>query len=432
MRNLDMKKKTRFPRPGQRILRSSIAVALCFLVYIARGRRGIPFYSALAVLQCIQPYYESTAKTAKKRVTGTFIGAFWGILVILIQVYLLQGQLHDTLPGYLLISLVTGVVLYSTVVLKCTDAAYFSCVVFLSIVVMHIADENPILFVFNRVMDTLIGVGLAFIVNSTHLPRKKNNDILFVSGIDDTLIDSQYQLSPYSRIELNQMIEQGAHFTVSTIRTPASMMEVMQGVKLKYPVIAMDGAVLYDMKENSYLMKYQMSESQAERMADFLTQQNIHFFINSVVDDTVVIYYDILDNDAQRGIFDSKRRSPYRNYVHTKKPVYDNVIYFFLIEPKEKINSLYELLRIQPWAAEYRITKADSRNYEGYAHIKIYHKDATREHMLENLKAILNLEKTVTFGSIQDCYDVFIEDCDRNLMVQEMKKRYKPICLKRE
>lgn len=120
------KRRINFPRSGQRILRSSIAVALCFPVYIARGRRGIPFYSALAVLQCIQPYYESTAKTAKKRVTGTFIGAFWGLLVILIQVYLLQGQLHDTLPGYLLISLVTGVVLYSTVVLKCTDAAYVS------------------------------------------------------------------------------------------------------------------------------------------------------------------------------------------------------------------------------------------------------------------------------------------------------------------
>ena len=53
--------------------------------------------------------------------------------------------------------------------------------------------------------------------------------------------------------------------------------------------------------------------------------------------------------------------------------------------------------------------------------MKIYHKDATREHMLENLKAILNLEKTATFGSIQDCYYVFIEDCDRNLMVQEIR-----------
>ena len=425
-----MKSGTRFPKPGQRILRSAIAVALCFMVYILRGRRGIPFYSALAVLQCIQPYYESTAKTAKKRVTGTFIGAFWGLLVILIQVYLLQGKLHDTFLGYLLIAAVTGVVLYSTVVLKCTDAAYFSCVVFLSIVVMHIADENPILFVFNRVMDTLIGVGLAFLVNSAHLPREKNNDILFVSGIDDTLLDSQYHLTPYSRIELNQMIEQGAHFTVSTIRTPASLMEVMQGVKLKYPVIAMDGAVLYDMKENSYLMKYQMSESQAERMADFLTQQSEHYFVNTVVDDTVVIYYDILDNEAQQGIFNSKRRSPYRNYVHTQNPSYDNVIYFFLIDQKEKIEHLYESLIAQPWASEYRIAKANSVNYPGYAHLKIYHKDATREHMLENLKAILNLEKTVTFGSIQECYDVFIEDSDRNLMVREMKKRYKPVCLK--
>lgn len=425
-----MKTGTRFPRPGQRILRSSIAVALCFLVYIVRGRRGIPFYSALAVLQCIQPYYESTAKTARKRITGTFIGAFWGLLVILIQVYLLQGKLHDTIPGYLLIAAVTGVVLYSTVVLKCTDSAYFSCVVFLSIVVMHIADENPVLFVFNRVMDTLIGVGLAFIVNSAHLPGKKNNDILFVSGIDDTLLDSQYHLSPYSRIELNQMIEQGAHFTVSTIRTPASLMDVMQGVKLKYPVIAMDGAVLYDMKENSYLMKYQMSESQAERMADFLTRQGEYYFVNTVVDDTVVIYYDVLDNEAQQGIFNSKRRSPYRNYVHTKKPSYDNVIYFFLIDYKEKIDRLYEVLLEQSWVSEYRIAKADSVNYPGYAHIKIYHRDATREHMLENLKALLNLERTVTFGSIPECYDVVIEDSDRNLMVHEMKKHYKPVCLK--
>lgn len=53
------------------------AVALSFLVYLARGSRGIPFYTALAVLQCIQPYQESTIQMAKKRATGTLVGAFW-------------------------------------------------------------------------------------------------------------------------------------------------------------------------------------------------------------------------------------------------------------------------------------------------------------------------------------------------------------------
>ncbi|HBB46200.1 MAG TPA: FUSC family protein, partial [Blautia sp.] len=62
--------------------------------------------------------------------------------------------------------------IYSTVVLNCKNTAYFSCVVFLSITVMHMTDASPFLFVFNRVLDTLIGVGIALIVNTVHLPRK--------------------------------------------------------------------------------------------------------------------------------------------------------------------------------------------------------------------------------------------------------------------
>ena len=70
---------------------------------------------------------------------------------------------------------------------------------------------------------------------------------------------------------------------------------------------------------------------------------------------------------------------------------------------------------------------ADSVNYSGYAHIKIYHKDATREHMLLNLQALLNIEKTVTFGSIEGKYDVIIADSDKNVMVKELKKLYEPV-----
>lgn len=67
--------------------------------------------------------------------------------------------------------------IYSTVVLNCKNTAYFSCVVFLSITVMHMTDASPFLFVFNRVLDTLIGVGIALIVNTVHLPRKRQKDI---------------------------------------------------------------------------------------------------------------------------------------------------------------------------------------------------------------------------------------------------------------
>ncbi len=421
-----MKKKFRLPRVGQRIVKSSFAVALCFVVYFLRGKKGIPFYSALAVLQCIQPYTVSTIETARKRVTGTLVGAFWGLILILIEVYL-WGEYNGTFAGYMLIALFTGIVLYSTVLMNCKNAAYFSCVVFLSITVIHLGDESPVLFVCNRVLDTLIGVALAFVVNAAHLPRRKQQDILFVSGIDDTIAPGSAPLSPYSKVELNRMIDSGARFTVSTNRTPATVRESLDGVRLQLPIIAMNGAVLYDMKENSYLMKYQMSPSQSRWILEFLKAEQMECFINTVVDDMLVIYYNRLSNEAEKGIYQRHRTSPYRNYVQKREPTYENVVYLLVIDRKERMQALYETLLKKEETKEYRIVYEDSFHYPGYAYMKLYHREATREHMLENLKAFLKADRTITFGSIEGKYDVYIKNADKDVMVRKLRQLYEPI-----
>ncbi len=422
-------KTIHFPRIGQRILRSVAAVALCFVVYLLRGRKGIPFYSALAVLQCIQPYTANTYKIARKRVTGTFIGAFWGLVMILLQVYVLHGRFSDTFIGYMLIALLTGVVIYSTVVLDLKETSYFSCVVFLSIVVIHITDESPVGFVMNRVLDTLIGVGLALVVNAWHLPRKKHKDTLYVSGIDDTLFDQTSTLSDFSKIELNRMLDEGAKFTVSTIRTPASVREALPGIRFNYPIIAMDGAVLYDMNENAYLMKYQMTERQAASLNDFLKKEHLQAFVNTVTDDLLVIYYQVLSNEAERGIYETRRHSPYRNYVHTTEDIVKNVVYLLVIDRKERIEGAYSCMQKEAWAGELRIEKSDSLYYPGYAYLKIYTKHATRQNMLNNLMALNDIRQVVTFGSIPDTYDVLITDAGKDSMVRNLRKLYEPVCL---
>lgn len=420
-------RKFGLPRVGQRIIRSVTAVAFCFVVYYIRNKKGIPFYSALAVLQCIQPYQDSMAEVARKRVTGTLVGAFWGLVVILIQLYMFQGALLDHFMGYMLISLFTGVVIYSTVVVNCKNTAYFSCVVFLSITVMHMTDASPFLFVFNRVLDTLIGVGIALVVNSVHLPREKKTDILFVSGIDETILNLDDRMSDYSRVELNRLIETGAKFTVSSNRTPATIRESLPGIHLELPVIAMDGAVLYDLNENFYLMKYQMSGAQAQTISDFLDSRGVHYFTNCVVDDLLVIYYDTLLSEIHRKVYNRRRKSPYRNYVQKTQPVYENVVYLYLIDEKEKTEKLYRELMKQPWISEFRVAFHDSVKHKGYANIKIYQKDATRENMLQNLKALLNVEKVVTFGSVEGKYDVYVKDADKDVMVKMLKKIYEPL-----
>ena len=74
-----------------------------------------------------------------------------------------------------------------------------------------------------------------------------------------------------------------------------------------------------------------------------------------------------------------------------------------------------------------KVLKYASTEYPGYAYIKIYNKNATREHMSKYLQDMLKIDKTVTFGSIPDKYDVTIEPGDTNRVVHELKKRYEPV-----
>ncbi len=45
---------------------------------------------------------------------------------------------------------------------------------------------------------------------------------------------------------VKQNVRRRTPFTIMTMRTPASFLEATQGIRLRFPVILMDGAVIYD------------------------------------------------------------------------------------------------------------------------------------------------------------------------------------------
>ncbi|WAJ22938.1 HAD hydrolase family protein [Lacrimispora xylanolytica] len=423
------------PGVGLRIIRSLFAVLFCFVIFSFLGNQEGAFISSLVALQCVGPYTGNRWKLIKERFAGTGIGAIWGFLVV--QIFCLgkgtlffQAESHGwTIWGILIIVSILGVVLYSTVAVNLKNMSYYSCMVYLSIVVTIAAEKNAFLFTAGRVLEIVVGILMAMICSFLYLPRAKNRDILFVSGIDDTLLTKDEKLPPYSRVELNRMIDDGAKFTLSTLRTPASLIESVSELHLTLPVIVMDGAALYNINEKSYLLTYMISYKSSERIIEFLEKRNLNLFINVVIDDLLVIYYDKLSNEAELDIFKRLKKSPYRNYVNRRLPENENVVYFMLIHKKEKIADTYQELMKEEWISEYKVLTYDSDEYPGYAYIKIYNKEATRENMLRNLKAMLDFDKSVTFGSIPGKYDVLIEDSDHNTMVKKMKKVYEPIRL---
>ncbi|MCM1264110.1 MAG: HAD hydrolase family protein [Butyrivibrio sp.] len=412
------------PKIGMRIIKSAVAVALCFVVAYFRRENGIVFYSLLSALWCMQGYRTNTKKNALQRMTGTVIGALYGLIFLLLVEWFHIPAAKESIIRSALVSFFIIVVLYTTVLFEQKQSSYFSCVVFLSIVVNHVADANPYIFVWNRFLDTCIGILIGVFVNDFRLPIEKKKDILFVSGLDDTLLNKNCNLTDYTRVELNRMLEEGLKFTVSTMRTPASIMEVMRDIKIKLPVIAMDGAVLYDMKENTYCKAYVMSSDVSQKILSLIREVGANCFINVIVDDMLVIYYSECNDKVYSELVATLRRSPFRNYVKREFPDNEKVVYFMILDKQQTVEALYGLLQRNGYADKLKILKYESTDYPGYYYMKIYNKNASKQNMMEYLKKLTGLNQTVTFGTIPDTYDVTVKAGDVDKVVHVIKRYF--------
>ena len=419
--------KRRLPLPGQRIVRTVLGIWLCFLIYLLRGRSGMPFFSAIAAMQCIQPDTRSMRPVIQNSIIGTFVGGLWGLVLLLIETRLVGESIPDAGIHLLLMGLFAGLVLYFCVLLKIQETAYFSAVVMLSVAINLGGDAGPVLYMLHRMTDTLIGIAVAELINRLHLPRVRDTETLFLSGLNDTLVGAGHPLSPYARVELNRMIDDGAKFTIATMQTPATVRELLDGVALPYPVIAMDGAALYDMNRREFLAVVELSDEQAERIAAFLREEGLPFFISTLEDQTVLVRFSELKNEAIRRTFEEKRRSPYRNFVHYRGEALHHVLYFMVMAEKEQVERAAEKLRRRPWIGEYRLAHDVMQEHDGYACLKICSARASRDEMRKKLEALLGTKGTVTFGSREGACDVYIASADRDRMVKELKRRFEPV-----
>lgn len=409
---------------GQRVLRSALGVGLCFAVYVLRGFQGIPFYSALAALQCMQPYRGSTRRMAVQRLTGTAVGAVFGLVLIVLQ----QELLVRFSCAYLLYCLavmagVTGA-LCTAVALHRKNAAYFSCVVFLSITMVHIGDSNPYLFVFNRVTDTLLGVAIGMGVNALHRPTRKRRDVLFVAALDDVLLPRCAPMSDYGRVELNRLLDEGLALSIMTLRTPASFLEAAGDLRLRLPVVLMDGAILYDPVSNTFPYRCELPHDQARELAVQIQAAGLDCFYNTILEDSVLIFHPPLCTEAARRVKEQLRRSPYRNYLCRPLPEDAPVAYLMAVGPTDAVEAARSALAPGAEAGRYRLLCYPSDEYPGCAYLKVYRRQATKLNTVEVLRRLKGYDHVRTIGSVAGAYDVCVPDAGHDAAVRCLKEEY--------
>lgn len=420
-------RKLKIPGIGMRIIKSALAVTLCMLVNLIRGGDGMVFYSQLAALWCIQMYRNNTLSNAVQRTIGTVVGAVYGLIYLLIYPCVVRQVGYHIGIESICIFISILLVIYTTVLIHKNQASYFSCVVFLSIVINHLGDVNPYSFVWNRFLDTMIGIGIGIFINNIRICFHPDRETLFVSGVDDILVDENNRVSSFSKVELNRMIEDGMRFTISTKRTPASLMEALSDINLRYPVVVMDGAALYDVKNSEYVKEYVISPDTANELTKLIKANGLLPYINVIIDDTLLIYYQDVSDEVNRSLVERLKTSPYRNYIKREFPGDENVVYFMMLDHAEKIDSFYHTLIKEGYDKKLKILKYVSDDYKGYSYIKIYNKNASKENMLLYFKEKYNIKKIMSFGTVPDKYDVLIGENNFNEMVRVVRRKYEPM-----
>ncbi len=335
------------PRIGKRILKSAFAVFLCFIINMLRNQAGVVFYSCIASVLCIQQDVQHTKKVGLNRVVGTFIGGLFGMLFLVIKDHVpIQGDFFL----YCIISIMIIPIIYVTVVFKKTSASYISCVVFMSIAITHRMDSNPFLFAWNRMLDTLIGIGVAYVVNKIHLPHHKRKDTLYVTTLDHMLLQENETLSGYTKIKLKELLEDDCAITLATSRTPSSLLPILKDIKFSLPLIVMNGAALYDCKSQTYSHCHFMKKECVEALTVLANKYNFTLFQNSIHYHVLHTYYHDFQSDIEEAYYHAMRKMPYHSYVYEKDINIHDCLYVTIVGSEEQISVWSSMIQKQPWA----------------------------------------------------------------------------------
>lgn len=405
------------------MVKTAVAVFLCFAVHLLRNKRGAPLDSMIAAIVCIQPYIGDAKTLAKNRILATFMGAFYGLIALLLYKYLLPAEWD--LLWYAVNALFVLLVLYTAVWLEQAPTAALAGIVFLVITVSYAKLGNPLLQVYHKVVDTCIGIFIAFFVDQFHLPSAHHREILFLIELDSLLEEGKTGLSPAVRISLNRFIEAGAKISIATWRAPAYLMDRLQDLNLNYPVLVMDGSALYDTREKEYLEKTMLPEERVRLLEEFLEGQGVSYFTYCITENTLIIYYREFNCPMEELNYRMMRKSAYRNYIQGGYREGDEVAYLRVMAEKETIERLADEWEKTDLKKYFRILRKHLPFYEGSDMLYFFNADASRERMAEKLRKAARAEKVEIIGGAETL-GATMEAEDPEEVLKIVRKHYEP------
>lgn len=227
---------------------------------------------------------------------------------------------------------------------------------------------------------------------------------LYVSDLDGTLLNSDSKLSKRTKALINHVIDSGAHFTVATARTPATISKIMRGVEMKLPIIAMTGSVRWKLKSTEYTHAKTIDPAIARQILQIYADCNLPVFIYSLSENGIDVRHYGEMSSLEEQFINERQGTPYKQFIspydgpHScafSDEVLSNVLLFYSMQPTEKHRCVYE--KIAELADVNPVFYHDIFG-EDVALMEVFSTAASKAEAVKQMAEELGVERIVVFG----------------------------------
>ncbi len=249
---------------------------------------------------------------------------------------------------------------------------------------------------------------------------------LYVSDLDGTLLNSDAELSEFTKVAINKLQTKGIHFSVATARTAATVLKILEGIELQAPLILMNGVGLMDSKTKKYIKIEQISNESKTNILETIRKNNLSGFIYSIENGELSTFYENI-NSPYTLSFIQERVQKYNKVFTRVDNFYEclnkNIIYYSISDKKENlIKAYYELSRDNKFHIEfYRDIYTND-----FWFLEVSSITASKGNAANFLREEYGYDKIIGFGDNLNDIPLFLA-CDESYAVFNAKPEVKQI-----
>ena len=252
--------------------------------------------------------------------------------------------------------------------------------------------------------------------------------MLYVSDLDGTLLNSNALLNEDVPERLNRLIDEGLCFTVATARTYATVNSIVKDVHLTYPMILMNGVMIYDPVNKSCINAEIIERDSVEYILEGRKKFGVTGFAYALSPENskMATYYERIATEHMEKFYIERRdvyHKPFSKVEQLEDILGEDIIYFSICYDEEVLRPFYEYLQ--------KDEKLNLNFYkdvygDGLWYLEISHKNASKYHGVQKLRAMLQPDAITGMGDNLNDIPLF-EACDRCCAVgnahEEVKER---------